>query len=412
MAADKRIIAAALGLCVLMTTPASAAFWKRKEPFAAEAFGKTSLPGGAVTFTAEDFQSRSTGELAGSIVTDVPEAGRLTWSGQEVCPGKVISCASIGAMRYVSGELADSFSFRPIFAGSGAADEDVTVSLFVSDRRSAAPVARSAHYETYRDVPLTGRLTSYDPDGGACVYHLADGPEHGTVTLEGDRFLYTPGTAGLDVFTVTADDGCGSVSAPATVTVSVKKRPAGGLIYDDMAGREHHYEALRLAEVGLMRGETVGASSFFDPDGTLTRAQFAALTVALSRQPLPASVTVTGMGDNDAIPVWARAAVAAAVRCGIVSGEAMNGNRVFRPNDTVTRGEAAVMLDRLLQRGDDGREAVFTDDVPDWCAFAAVNACACGLMDTRDCRFDASAPLTRLEAAAALCRAMDLLDGQ
>ena len=33
-------------------------------------------------------------------------------------------------------------------------------------------------------------------------------------------------------------------------------------------------------------------------------------------------------------------------------------------------------------------------------------------MDTRDCRFDASAPLTRLEAAAALCRAMDLLDGE
>ncbi|WP_276355824.1 S-layer homology domain-containing protein [Cohnella caldifontis] len=54
----------------------------------------------------------------------------------------------------------------------------------------------------------------------------------------------------------------------------------------------------------------------------------------------------TGFADNEDIPNWAKGAVKAIHKLGIVSGR---GGNKFVPNDTATRAEAVVMLLRMLE---------------------------------------------------------------
>jgi VCBS repeat-containing protein len=90
------------------------------------------------------------------------------------------------------------------------------------------PVATDDAYETAEDttltVPAPGVLgNDTDAEDDPLTAALADGPEHGTVTLEQDgSFTYEPdaGYSGPDAFTYTADDPY-DPSAPATVSLTV-----------------------------------------------------------------------------------------------------------------------------------------------------------------------------------------------
>lgn len=57
----------------------------------------------------------------------------------------------------------------------------------------------------------------------------------------------------------------------------------------------------------------------------------------------------TGFADDEAIPKWAKGAVHAIRKFGMIDGR--GGNR-FVPNETASRAEAAVMLVRMLEHRD------------------------------------------------------------
>jgi len=54
----------------------------------------------------------------------------------------------------------------------------------------------------------------------------------------------------------------------------------------------------------------------------------------------------TGFADDDAIPGWAKSAVDAIRKLGLVAGR---GGNQFVPNETASRAEAVVMLVRMLE---------------------------------------------------------------
>ena len=98
-----------------------------------------------------------------------------------------------------------------------------------------------------------------------------------------------------------------------------------------------------LAELNLVRGDAAGN---FQPDRPVTRAEMAALLARAagieSAAPDPAFLPYT---DVNAIPAWARSAVAASTRSGLLTGDDAG---FFRPNDSVTRAEASTAMLRLL----------------------------------------------------------------
>ncbi|OAS16680.1 Ig-like domain-containing protein [Paenibacillus oryzisoli] len=113
----------------------------------------------------------------------------------------------------------DSFSYK---VNDGKVDSaPATVTLTVT-RTNTVPTATSATYSVEANHVLTGTLGGYDADGDQLTYSVVTQPAHGTVTLDGNGYTYTPtaGYSGPDSFSYKVNDGS-TDSAPATLTLTV-----------------------------------------------------------------------------------------------------------------------------------------------------------------------------------------------
>ena len=269
---------------------------------------------------------------------------------------------------------------------------------------NGAPVAENLEITTYRNVCVGGRLSAVDPEGDALSYEISTEPSKGTVELAEDgRFVYTPDAnrKGRDYFGYRAIDSTGARSQEATVIVKIEKQKSQ-TSYADMAGHPSAYAATALAEYGIFSAESVGGVQVFSPEREVTRAEFLTMCMSLGENELLSGVLATGFADDAEIDAWLKPAVATALMDGVVSGYSVDGGAVFAPNEAVTRQEAAVMLDNVL----DTTEAAASDTAPAWAAEAVGNLSACGVITEGEAF---SEPLTRADAAEMLIRALGVL---
>ncbi|GIQ62468.1 hypothetical protein PACILC2_10360 [Paenibacillus cisolokensis] len=112
--------------------------------------------------------------------------------------------------------------------------------------------------------------------------------------------------------------------------------------HDQIAGWAKQAVA-QAVQAGIVVGFSDGS---FRPNAQITRVEMAAMIARALQLQLNANAS-TGFADDEAIPQWAKGAVEAIRKLGIVDGR--GGNR-FVPNETATRAEATVMLLRLLDR--------------------------------------------------------------
>ncbi|WP_315911007.1 RCC1 domain-containing protein [Xylanibacillus composti] len=101
--------------------------------------------------------------------------------------------------------------------------------------------------------------------------------------------------------------------------------------------------AALAVEAGIVSGYEDGS---FRPDAKITRAEMASMIAQALKARVDANGQ-TGFADDEDIPNWAKGAVEAIRKLGIVSGR---GGNQFAPNDTATRAEAVVMLLGMLER--------------------------------------------------------------
>ena len=271
------------------------------------------------------------------------------------------------------------------------------------------PVARNLWLDTYRNVAVTGTLSVALSDGGEVTYRVTKHPARGALSFDregGAAFTYTPyeNKTGRDAFTYVAVDGEGRVSQPATVKVTISK-PAVDVFYRDMEGHPAHKAAISLAERGVFTGERLGTAYVFRPDSPVTRQEFLAMAMDALGRDGTGTALPTGFADGDAIAAWARPYVASALRDGTVQGSREESGMCFCPDRLIRRGEAAVLLDRLLRLADAERE----DTLPAWAAQSVANLEAAGVLLPGA---DPEETLTRAEAAVLLDGAMDVLDAR
>ena len=272
-----------------------------------------------------------------------------------------------------------------------------------------APIARNLWLDTYKNVAVTAVLSAVRSDGGEVTYRVIKHPARGALTFDregGDTFTYTPyeNKTGKDAFTYVAVDGEGHVSRPATVKVTISK-PAAKVFYRDMVDHPAHKAAISLAERGIFIGERLGTAYLFRPEAPVTRQEFLAMTMeGLGRDgtDLP-----TGFADEDDIAVWARPYVASALRDGTVRGSMEKNVVRFDPDRPIRRGEAAVILNRLLRVSD--VTAAEGGILPAWVAQSVANLEAAGVLAPRG---DPEETLTRAAAAMLLDRAMAVVEGR
>ena len=287
--------------------------------------------------------------------------------------------------------------------------ESVTVSAMTAE--NGAPVARDLTLTTYRGVSVGSSFQAVDPEGDLLSYRVTVSPGKGSVTVSGDRFVYTPqaGRRGRDSFCYQAVDSAGNTSAEAVVDIRLEKL-SSQVSYPELAGCSCQYAATRLAEKGIFIGEKVGGCYCFSPSAVLTRGDFLTMCAALTGMEPLEDVTRTGFYDDESIRAWQKPYVSAALLYGVVQGSTGDGGKaVFRGDQPITQAEAAVMLNSFLEISDTAG-FFYTEDVPGWAAQAVANLCACDICSGED--FHAGRTLTRGDAAEMLSAALDVLEAR
>ncbi|NBI09074.1 S-layer homology domain-containing protein [Colidextribacter sp. OB.20] len=410
-----------LALALAMSLPASAFFWNKKadDPYVAD-FSKNGLIGSVITFDLADFNVMPDSKTALSGITidtlPAPGAGTLCVGDQVVQPGAYVDATALSGLRFQSTQAPTvttaAMTFTPTFS-SGESERQTTVTLHLLTRENTPPVARNMELTTYKNVAVTGYFDAVDSEGDALTYQLTSTPARGAVTLEeGGQFVYTPyeNKTGKDSFTYVAVDPAGNTSPEARVSLRIDK-PDTKVTYADLEGHPAGKAAIRLAEQGVYVGRYVNGRYFFDPDQSVTRAQF--LTMAMSVAGLEdlEGISLTGFSDDEAIPTWAKGAVSAALKAGVVQGfKDESGAPVFGAGDSISRAEAAVMLDNLLDITD-VPVAVFAPDSGHWAAQAAANLSASGILRAETAgAVQLADSLTMADAAQMLDGAMDVMN--
>ena len=303
-------------------------------------------------FSAGDFSDE---ELAGICVTGVPAGGTVLLGDRTIRAGDILTAAQVEQMTFspaateVNAEA--QMTYLPIFADR--VETARTMTIDVLGKEDLSPVAEDSALETYKNLPVEGRLKTEDPEGAALTYTLSRQPRRGTVTVREDgSFTYEPkkNKVGVDSFTYTATDPAGNVSREATVIVTILK-PSQAQQYTDTLGESCRFAAEWMKNTGIFTAEQVSGANCFQPDKTVSRGEF--LTMLVSALELDtADAETAALADAPAwfrpyladAPAWFRPYLAAAMRCGLTAG-LEDG----KTDDAITGAEAAVMIQNALE---------------------------------------------------------------
>lgn len=423
----RRALAPVLALAVLcsLAVPASAFFWEKKDSNPQVApFSKNGLIGAAIPFSPEDFTvtGGKQEDLAGITINSLPApgAGTLLMGGQPLEAGASVDATALSGLSFQIAQAPTVttavFQFTPAFS-SGKTGEASTVTLYLLTQENQPPVARNMELSTYKNVAITGYFDAVDGEGDLLTFQLTSTPARGAVTLAEDgssQFVYTPyeNKTGSDSFTYVAIDPAGNTSPEARVTLRIDK-PDTKVTYADLEGHPAHKSAIRLAEEGVYVGRYLDGRYFFDPDQSVSRAQFLTMAMSVTGLEELEGITLTGFSDDSAIPTWAKGPVSAALKAGAIQGgRDESGAPVFGAEQHITRAEATVMLNNLLDVSDVPVE-VFSAGQGHWAAQAAANLAASGVIQTgRGGAAELSGQLTLAEAAQMLDGALEVMSAR
>lgn len=365
-------------------------------------------------FSAEDFTSQPEDE--GIFLTEVPSAhtasvyygSRLLRAG-DALPKDALNQLTLVADCVMPQEV--KLGYYTISDQKAGSCKELKLSIM--PKKNEPPVAEDSTLETYRNLANSGELKARDPENGNLTFTLAEAPKQGTVVVSEDgSFTYTPekNKIGKDRFTFTVTDENGCTSAPATVSVTIKK-PSDKELYTDMTQDPDAFEAMWLKDQGLFSGESVGGNLCFSPDSPVSRGEFLVMVMKLVDADADKTNVSSGFADELDTPLWMQPYIVSALNNGMITGAASENGVVFRPSASMTKAETAVMLQNILQLPAVESAAVFAPDekaaIPVWAADAAAALSQAGLELQMDGEAD---PLTRRDAAQILYSVNALLE--
>lgn len=228
-----------------------------------------------------------------------------------------------------------------------------TKALFLSIRppKNKAPVAEDSNLETYKNISNDGKLDVSDPENGKMTFELIKEPKRGHVVLHNDgTFTYTPkeNKVGKDSFVYRASDEAGNVSNEATVFIKILK-PTDKAIYSDMVHDQDQFLAMWLKEKDLYQGATIAGKLCFAPDQSVSRGEFLIMAMRLVQADQSLLDTASGFADESSTPKWMQPYITTALSNGMITGTGTEDGVIFRPMDVMTKAEALVMMQNILQ---------------------------------------------------------------
>ncbi len=357
-------------------------------------------------FTAEDFAGDEA--LTGVCITGLPDpkSGTAMLGNRVVQCGDILTAEQLTQMTFAplntEQDMEATVTFLPIY--EDRVEKSTTVTISIKGKRDEAPVAEDQFLETYKNLPIDGKLKVTDPEGKTVKYSLIRQPKRGTVELKEDgSFTYTPkkNKVGVDSFVFTATDEAGNVSREATVTVRILK-PTNAQQYTDTVGSSCRFTAEWMKNTGLFVGEKIGDNFCFQENKPVSRGEFVAMAVKLLNIPVQEDAQFTGYTDE--VPDWLKPYLSAALRSGMTAGLPTSETGIFGAEEAITGGEVAVMLQNALDLSVStaAQEQSGKEDAH-WAAAAVT------VMGENGIALSLSEPMTRGEASQILYQVSQLM---
>ncbi|MBO5052577.1 MAG: S-layer homology domain-containing protein [Clostridia bacterium] len=384
---------------------------------------KTALRGDPFTFSETDFkQALGVTRIENVTVLSLPPAtdGVLKLRDTPVARGQIIACKELDKLTFTPAtESMESTSFS-FCVNSAAGTTALTCTLRTAERVNYAPTvaglneaALSVH--TQKEIGVYGQMKAEDPEGDALTYLILTYPEKGTLTvLDSARgeFRYVPqaGHTGSDHFSYVARDAYGNYSGIADMRITVSARKSS-LVYADMEGHAAYNAALAMAEGNIMLGSLEGDHMYFHPEEEVSRGEFLVMAMKSAGIKPAAGVTETWFDDDASIPSSIKGYVATAQLYGYVNGSFDGTGLYFNADKSITRAEAAVMLNNILGAATPAVLPTIADaaDIPGWARDAIYALYDVEIFTvSADGALSPTAAMTRADTAGALYALMNM----
>ena len=380
------------------------------------------ISGNALSFSADRFMcAMNLSNIDSITITALPDVscGALYIGSDAVSVGQRISASNISLMTYEEAKYGAGkracFEFR--------VDDnayDIICNIFMIDSVNYSPTVKMAPYvslnnQTYKDIMISGVLSAHDPEGDELTYEIVSYPAHGILVLENKAlgiYTYTPNQSytGSDSFEYVVRDKYGNYSTSAKVTIEVSAQKTS-TVYSDMLENELYSHAIAVTESGLMNGVQVGNYFYFEADREITRTELVVTAMnAIGIKSVP-DVTSTGFADDADINPAMKGYIALAYTKGYISGIKQNGEIYFKPDETVTLSEAAVVISNMIGYAKPAISPTFadSDSIPSWSNSAIESLYTLGILEVPDMTVGAGVTLTKGDMAKLLNKTMQLI---
>lgn len=376
---------------------------------------KTGLFGQKLVFSDTDFKTALTITNFKSVkITSLPSSteGTLIFAGRRVSEGQEIRRKHIGSLVFIPAS-ADVSEAKFTFKVDGG-DEVECVLRFI-DKVNMAPKAEASdgYLTTQASIPAYGMLSAEDPEGDDTEFIIVSYPKSGVLSFtdeEMGKYKYEPGNnfVGYDSFCYVVRDEYGNYSKPVEVDIKVVDRLCSA-VYVDMTEREEYGAAVAMTAMGIMCGSIVGDDTYFSPDVEVSRAEFVAMAMKSLGIRADSTIKSSYFDDNGDIPASLVGYVATAQRAGIVNGTFDAGKLLFRPNEAITKYEAASIMSLLLNISESEEDVSYSEDsaVPMWARSSVSAMTMLGILDGSD----ATGKVTRADAAEYLYKMNLAIEG-
>lgn len=378
---------------------------------------KTGLLGEELKFSDTDFKSAlGISEFKKISIAEIPPSseGTLMLGQRRVYVGQSIKRKNLSSLVFIPKDntvAQSSFKFKL----DGSQDAAILCEMKFTDKVNYAPkldtdTNETLNVTTQTGISVYGNFKATDPEGDAIEYIIVTYPKYGALSItdmEKGEFCYTPKESydGKDSFVFVARDEYGNYTNAEKVSLKVTERMSE-VVYVDMENSKSYNAAVALTAMGIMSGSRVGDDMYFSPEESVSRAEFVAMAMKTLGIKADSTLDSTFFDDNDEIPKSLIGYVATAARCGIINGSFDKDGLKFRPNDNITKCEAAIIMANLLEIK--AESAVFSeidgiDAVPVW-ARGQVGAMYSAGIFSYDEGLDVNEELSREDAAEYLYR--------
>lgn len=320
------------------------------------------------------------------------DEGELYLGGYQVECGQIISGANLETMCFESTGKNNADTPSTFYIKINGSNYEVACDVYMLDDINESPSVLSApaislNIETYKSVSVGGVLCANDPEGDDIVYEIVSYPKNGYITMtnkSSGEYIYTPasGYTGKDEFVYVVKDKYGNYSSAATVKVNVSTQYSN-VVYNDLIDNRDYCYALNMTDKNVMNGEKVGDYYYFRPDSEVTRVDFVVSAMkALGIENIP-SVEATVFADDDAIGDEVRGYVSLAYSKGYISGIEKAGKLYFRPDESITISEAAVIISNIIGYSEVKSAPTFanSEDIPAWSKQAVMSLKTLGVLE-------------------------------